>query len=128
MTRIRWWGGGRARFVDGGQGARALEPPAIAVEEPEPLRAEFVHEFHDPLQDAGGVSYVPRAGGAPRSDGTWVGWLEFASPDGRTVLRTNPEMTQPNRGAVAYWAAGLETAYMEGAFRRARRPHVAVLG
>jgi hypothetical protein len=126
MRRVAAASSGLARFVDGGLGARAPEPVPVAsgVEEREALRAELLHEFHDPLQDADGVLYVPRAVGAERGDGTWIGWLEFVSLDGRTVLRTNRETTQPNRGAVAYWAAGLETTYMEGAFRLARRPHV----
>ena len=36
------------------------------------------------------------------------------------VLRTERETTQPNRGAVAYWADGLEPIYLEGAFNRAQ--------
>ena len=33
--------------------------------------------------------------------------------------------SQPNRGALAYWATGLEAAYLEGAFARARPVAVA---
>jgi hypothetical protein len=126
LRRVAAASNGLARFVDGGQAAHAPVPASAA--RPEPLRAELLHEYHDPLQDADGVLYVPRVVGAERGDRTWIGWLEFVSLDGRTVLRTIRETTQPNRGAVAYWAAGLEATYLEGAFRRARRPHVAALG
>ena len=35
--------------------------------------------------------------------------------------RTGTETTQPDQGAITYWATGLESAYLEGAFARARR-------
>jgi len=37
------------------------------------------------------------------------------------VLRTGQETTQSNLEGVAYWASGLETAYLEGAFARVQR-------
>ena len=40
-----------------------------------------------------------------------------------SVLRTNQETSQPNQGALAYWASGLQASYLEGAFKRAVRPH-----
>ena len=35
-------------------------------------------------------------------------------------LTTDQETSQPNREALAYWAAGLEPIYFEGAFARAK--------
>jgi hypothetical protein len=70
-----------------------------------------------------GALYQPVALGAERGDGTWAGWLEFREIGGTRVLRTNRETTQPNRGALAYWASGLHASYLEGAFARAVWPH-----
>jgi hypothetical protein len=70
---------------------------------------------------ADGTRYVVRVYGQPRTDGTWVGWLEFVAVGAARVLRTGTETTQPNRAALAYWASGLEPTYLEGAFARAGR-------
>lgn len=35
------------------------------------------------------------------------------------MLRTGQETSQPNRSALEYWATGLETIYLDGAFKRA---------
>jgi hypothetical protein len=67
-----------------------------------------------------GVEYVPQVYGQPRADGTWIGWIEFVSPDGTVSRRTGHETTQSSRDQVAYWASGLEPTYFEGAFSRAR--------
>ena len=82
-----------------------------------------IQEFTHPIQDGDGGLYLPVVVGAQRGDGTWAGWLEFREIGGTRVLRTNRETTQPNQGALAYWASGLQPSYIEGAFRRARRPH-----
>lgn len=37
------------------------------------------------------------------------------------MLRTARETTQPNRDAIAYWAAGIEPIYLEGALKRTLR-------
>ena len=68
-----------------------------------------------------GLEYLARAYGSQREDGTWAGWIEFATEDGNRTLRTEVETTQPNRQAVAYWAGGIEPIYLEGAFLRASR-------
>jgi hypothetical protein len=65
--------------------------------------------------------------GRPRADGTWEGWLEFVAIGAAVVLRTEQETTQSNRQAVAYWASGLEPAYLEGAFSRARKESIAAV-
>jgi hypothetical protein len=51
--------------------------------------------------------------------GSWKGWIEFASIDGDSHVRTPRETEQPNRGDLAYWATGLTQVYLEGALRRA---------
>jgi hypothetical protein len=45
--------------------------------------------------------------------------LEFIAVGAAAARRTDQETSQPNRGALAYWATGLEAAYLEGAFARA---------
>lgn len=55
--------------------------------------------------------------GLQRKDGTWAGRVVFT--DGQKMLRTGQETSQPNRAALEYWATGLESIYLEGAFKRA---------
>ena len=71
--------------------------------------------------EAEGKVYVPHIRGAERRDGTWEAWIEFQPIDGGPSLATACETTQPNRGAVEYWATGLEPVYYEGALLRASR-------
>jgi hypothetical protein len=95
----------------------------------QPVRArrrapELIMEFVEQVTTADGTRYVVRVYGQPRTDGTWVGWLEFVAVGAAIVLRTGTETTQSNRAALAYWAGGLEPTYLQGAFARARRRRV----
>ena len=83
--------------------------------------AELLQEYATTVTDAEDTTYTVRSYGEERSDGTWIGWLEFHPTDlTEPVLRTEQETSQPNRTAVEYWATGLEPVYFEGAFERAR--------
>jgi hypothetical protein len=85
---------------------------------------ELVMELVEQVTAPDGTRYVVRVYGQPRTDGTWIGWLEFVAVGVARVLRTGTETTQPNRAALAYWASGLEPTYLEGAFARAGRRRV----
>ena len=82
---------------------------------------ELIHQFSTHLIDKGGQGYAAAAYGRERTDGTWVGWLEFspADHDGR-VLTTDNETSQPNRTTLEYWASGLGPIYLDGALARAQ--------
>lgn len=80
--------------------------------------AELIQTYTETLRDLSGEEYTASTFGEERSDGNWEGWLEFRSASG-LVRRTARETTQPNRGALEYWASGLENIYFEGAFLRA---------
>lgn len=82
--------------------------------------AELLQEYATAVVSADGTNYIVRSYGEERSDGTWIGWLEF-EPTGSDDpnLRTDQETSQPNRTAIEYWATGLEPVYFEGAFERA---------
>jgi hypothetical protein len=80
--------------------------------------ADLIQTYEATVHDAGGEMYVASAFGEERVDGNWEGWLEFRSTSGK-VRRTGRETTQPNRGALEYWASGLESVYLEGALARA---------
>lgn len=82
--------------------------------------AELIQEYGARITGDDGVTYIVRAYGDERSDGTWVGWLEFHPTDGSRPLRTDQETSQPNRTTIEYWASGLEPIYLDGAFARAR--------
>lgn len=83
--------------------------------------AELIQQYKAPIEE-GGTKYVVRAYGQQREDGTWSGWIEFHPiEDSLPILRTGQETSQPDRGALAYWASGLEEFYFDGAFQRARQ-------
>ena len=83
--------------------------------------SETICELSTPVRDERGRAYRARVCAIERSDGTWEGWLEFHPIDApKTVLRTGQETLQSNRGALEYWASGLEPIYLDGAFARAQ--------
>jgi len=83
--------------------------------------AELIHEYSTHVRSSQGARFVPRTYGEQRSDGTWIGWLEFVPTSHHVpTLRTDRETSQPNRQALEYWASGLEPVYLEGAFARAQ--------
>jgi hypothetical protein len=127
MRRVAAAAGPRLQFEGGG-----AEP---AVTSSEPVRMprnetiaepELIHEYSERLRDADDTLYRVLAYGQPRDDRTWIGWLEFVPISTGATLRTDRETTQSSRDGLAYWASGLETAYLEGAFRRAVRGRAAV--
>lgn len=67
----------------------------------------------------GGREYRVAIEGQERADGTWAGRIVFQHQSG--VRRTAQETSQPNRGALEYWATGLEAIYLEGAFARSKQ-------
>ena len=87
--------------------------------------SELVHERPVPMSDGEGTAY-DRAFvyGELKPPHVWSGYIEFLSEDGKDVLRTDQETTQPSLEDLADWAQGLEPVYFEGAFERAlRREH-----
>ena len=66
-----------------------------------------------------GRAYAPVIVGEARENGTWEGWIEFEPVHGGSAVSTTRETTQPNLGALEYWAGGLEPVYFEGALTRA---------
>jgi hypothetical protein len=83
--------------------------------------SELIHRHSKRVTAADGTEYIALVMGAPRRDGTWEGWIEFAPIDGGRPRRTEQETSQPGRRALEYWAGGLEPIYLEGAFERAAR-------
>jgi hypothetical protein len=82
--------------------------------------AQLIHEHAAHIRTPDGPVFAVRTHGEQRSDGTWAGWLEFEPLErGVPKLRTERETTQASREALSGWAAGLEHAYLEGAFARA---------
>lgn len=82
--------------------------------------SELIFEHAVRVRDDDGAVYVPRTYGEVRDDGTWQGWIEFHPLElEKRILKTGRETSQPNRGALEYWASGLEPVYFDGAFTRA---------
>jgi hypothetical protein len=84
-------------------------------------QAECIHECPSLIWDAAKTPYLVRVYGQPRSDGKWIGWIEFLAIGPPITLRTGRETTQSNRRALVYWALGLQPRYFEGALARAHR-------
>jgi hypothetical protein len=83
--------------------------------------SEMIQRYEPKLYDDDGIAYTVAAWGEETLQGTWEGWLEFYPNDNSNlILRSERETTQPNRGAIEYWASGLEPLYFEGAFKRAQ--------
>ena len=83
--------------------------------------AELIHEHSATIRGSDGTQYRAVIYGDRRTDDTWAGWIEFVPSDtGKPRLRTRQETSQPDRGAVEYWAGGLEPVYLEGALVRAQ--------
>jgi hypothetical protein len=84
--------------------------------------AEIIHHHINPLRHTNGEIDTVRTVGRRRADRMWEGWIEFAPTidRARPTLVTDRETTQPDRGALEYWAQGLEPVYFQGAFDRAR--------
>ncbi len=84
---------------------------------------ELIDEHAERAIAADGTAYIVRVYGAPRPDGTWIGWLEFHPVNGASpVLRTDQETTQPDRAALLYWAGRLTPVYVEGALHYRAHP------
>jgi len=77
------------------------------------------YEYADVLESLDAKRYRASATGRIRSDGMWEGWIEFVDLAEDERLRTDIETMQSNERAFRYWAAGVGTAYLEGALRRA---------
>jgi len=81
---------------------------------------QLLQTFETPFIDGSGEAYDIHVYGRSRPADTWQGWIVFTRRrDGRRFT-TDAETTQPSVEDVAYWATGLEPAYFEGAFQRAR--------
>jgi hypothetical protein len=82
--------------------------------------AELIHKQMTTVRDESGRHFDAAVYGQPRDDGYWEGWLEFAELGGDQEARTPSETVQASRANLLSWALGLEPAYLEGAFQRAR--------
>jgi hypothetical protein len=79
---------------------------------------ELIHESSTRIISRGDA-YRAQVVGEQQQDGSWQGWIEYHPLGSGSVLATGRETTQVSRGALEYWASGLESTYFEGAFERA---------
>jgi amphi-Trp domain-containing protein len=106
----------RVEYERGG-GAREL---LVRVTWGEVSAPQLIHRHSERVHDSLGRVYDVIIYGAPRLDGTWEGWIEFAPLSASQPTRsTGRETTQPDRAALEYWATGLESVYLAGALERA---------
>jgi hypothetical protein len=82
--------------------------------------SQLIRQHSETVQDALGNLYDVFIYGEQRRDGTWEGWIEFVPLNAALPSRrTERETTQPDISALEYWATGLESMYLAGAFERA---------
>jgi hypothetical protein len=112
-----------ARFTDRGSAwvtlreARAQKP--VRSGDRDHRKAVLIYEHPHPIQINDRDIYDAIVFGVRRFDGTWSGWIQFREPKTNRKFRTGQETSQPDRGALEYWATGLEHVYFEGALHRA---------
>jgi hypothetical protein len=80
---------------------------------------EFVYEYPTLLRTSSGEEYLARVYADQQPAGLWEGWFSFFPFSGGRTLVTDRETTQGKLDDVTYWAAGISTAYLEGALTRA---------
>jgi hypothetical protein len=81
----------------------------------------FVMQYSQVLVTPDHEEYVARVYAATHAEGRWDGWFVFFPlRGGGRELATDRETTQNSLAAVAYWASGISTTYLEGALQRAR--------
>jgi len=80
----------------------------------------FVMQYSQMLVAPDHNEYVVRVYAATHADGHWDGWFVFFPLRGGRELASDRETTQNSFAAVSYWASGISTTYLEGAFQRAR--------
>jgi hypothetical protein len=83
-----------------------------------PADRELIHSFTTSVADETGRWWRATAYGKPGGS-LWLGWIVFTNEAGETV-ETDIETRQPDRGALEYWATGVEPIYLDGALARAR--------
>jgi len=80
----------------------------------------FVQQYSQIVVSRDAHKYAARVYASQRLNGRWDGWFVFFPLHGGRTLATDRETTQRSLSAVAYWATGIRTTYLEGALERAR--------
>jgi hypothetical protein len=76
---------------------------------------------YEPIADATGIVYRPRAYGEVQPDGSWDGWLVFFPIPAGTAIGTDRETTQLSFADLVRWSSTISLVYLEGALERALR-------
>lgn len=80
--------------------------------------SELIQELSARVTARDGQTYRAVVVGDQQPGGAWHGRIEFHSERG-PIRSTGRETSQVSRGALEYWASGLEPTYIDGAFDRA---------
>jgi hypothetical protein len=80
----------------------------------------FVQQYSQIVVSRDAHKYAARVYSSQQPNGRWDGWFVFFPLHGGRTLATDRETTQSSLSAVAYWATGISTTYLEGALERAR--------
>jgi hypothetical protein len=80
---------------------------------------ELIHILGLVHEDRTGRTFTVEVYGTLRPDGLWIGEILFRPRDGSTPMLAADETEQSSRSSLDYWATGLTSIYLEGAFERA---------
>src|SRR5262249_4552852 len=70
------------------------------------------------------TAYVAQIWANEMSDGRWEAWVLFVPISTGRARRTERETIQAHRAGVEYWASGVTSIYLQGAFARSRPARV----
>ena len=85
--------------------------------------------LHEHPTLVGGIddsAYVSESWASEMGDGRWEAWILFVPISTGRARRTDRETIQTNRAGIQYWASGVTSIYLQGAFARSRPARVTV--
>jgi hypothetical protein len=81
---------------------------------------EMLREFRTLVGGVDDNAYVAQVWAHERDDARWEAWIVFVPIATGQARRTDRDTTQGTRAAVEYWASGVTSIYLQGAFARSR--------
>jgi hypothetical protein len=80
---------------------------------------ERIHVLCRPYEDRCGRVFSVEVQGEIVREECWAGSIIFWARDGGGCRIASHETEQPSREYLQYWATGISTVYLDGAFERA---------
>jgi hypothetical protein len=88
---------------------------------------EMLREFPTLVGGVDDNVYVAQVWAHERDDERWEAWIVFVPIAAGQARRTERDTTQGTRAAAEYWASGVTSIYLQGAFARSRPVRVSAV-